>query len=336
MRGRVHRDEHVITVECETATEFLDLLDPRHGYFRPASMTLGAIFRGVKHDKYPLRPTAFRPHSRLLYRQRSVAAPLPTHVTQCAAEVQTLRSFFEIVAREGIRLAEDSPTLRSSLQWWDEILAQDTLISLRSPEVWPPPNLWSLLAIAQHYGVPTRALDWTRSALVAAYFASAGSTTRQCNIAVWAYTHYADRLERAIRRFEWQPDPIHNLVIFSAPEADNPNLMAQRGMFMLYRQTLYETAQTFDVIDYDKLFVQDYAAVSAHATFYKITVPARESSMIRAMLAATGVTAATLFPGLAGAARELREEQRLADLKIRIPSNGASEELQAELMRIAV
>ncbi len=260
---------------------------------------------------------------------------MPTHIKQCAAEVQTLRRFFEIAAREGIRLPEDSPTLRSRLQWWDEVLAHDTLISLDSPQLWPPADLWSLLALAQHYGVPTRVLDWTRSALVAAYFASGGSATRAANIAVWVYTHYADRLERAASRFDRRPDPVHNLVIFSAPEADNPNLRAQRGVFMLHRQRLHETAETFDVFDYDELFVRDYSAVRAYVAFFKVTAPARESTMIRAMLAAGGITAGTLFPGLEGAAREFKEEQRLADAPFRIPSNPASEELQAELLRLA-
>lgn len=53
---------------------------------------------------------------------------------------------------------------------------------------WENPKIWSVLAVARHYGTPTRLLDWSDSILVAAYFASCSKPASDG--AIWWFNQY--------------------------------------------------------------------------------------------------------------------------------------------------
>ena len=106
-----------------------------------------------------------------------------------------------------------------------------------------PKNEIEQLTIAQHYGLPTRLLDWTENALAALYFAVSKESIKDNNAVVWVLSLERDSPllinDPNIKVFE------QNELKFFKPSSIIQRVSSQHGWFSLhpYRgQGFYERA----------------------------------------------------------------------------------------------
>ena len=85
---------------------------------------------------------------------------------------------------------------------------------------------WLVLWLAQHHGVPTRLLDWTRSPLVATYFAV--ENTSACDAAVWVIWGMNPNEVRPKSPFDIKK------VMRVSPLAITPRVQSQSSVFTVH------------------------------------------------------------------------------------------------------
>ncbi|WP_162237679.1 FRG domain-containing protein [Agreia sp. Leaf244] len=190
----------------------------------------------------------------------------------------------------------------------------------RSLPYWPagyPQSDWEHLFAMQHYGLPTRLLDWTTNLLVGVYFALDHDPTRcacgtgKCMPTLWMLDPIL--LNQSNPRFDgipvnilatsddvldpWQPG-VDPGTLGPAPIAlygthNSDRIAAQQGSFTVAGKTI----EPLDVIVADIPDVLKKISLSA------------DRKTLGAQLSLMGVTQSTIYPGLAQLAQDIALEE---------------------------
>jgi len=156
-----------------------------------------------------------------------------------------------------------------------------------------PANDWEWLMLAQHHGLPTRLLDWTTNPLVALYFACASN--KNIDQAGIVYRRRGDtqlRLDQLGQPKYTNPFEIDQVYFFFPPHV-SPRIASQAGAF---------------TISADPVTALPELPSGEFETNDCVLVKAGAKQKILKRLSDLNINAATLFPGLDGVARHIKNE----------------------------
>jgi len=153
----------------------------------------------------------------------------------------------------------------------------------------PPDHLWDWLFLMQHYGAPTRLLDWSTSPLVAAYFAVTEPSCRDCPGAVFRLSPRAQNLR------DTNQDAVY-AIRGDRADLGGYGVAAVMADHFDRRQVAQGSAFTLHNPKFSDLLAHPAAA----STVVKYVIPPTAKISIAVGLEQLGVTRAVLFPDLQG------------------------------------
>ena len=307
-------------IKYQSFIEFVnDVLLPNGSLY---SKLHGFVYRGERTNGYKLLPGALREDNLdLLY---GAGKPIGNQSQwlwwQIHAEYSLIREFYKTANYNGLKI----PKVDAIAKNYNDIFPTE-LMHCKGTYKWITDEIADLAALAQHYGVLTRLIDWSYDLYVALYFASMGAIKaydakrikQDDTMVIWALNAYHIQfLQPTISRI-----PINFVV---PPYYDNPNLNAQKGVLSYWEIDAPGEFEQIDNLQHgivrltdrtslDELIQQycdDYPGKNEHLVLlYKIEIPVQECVEVYDYLCRLGYAAARLFPGYDGVVREIKENE---------------------------
>lgn len=303
--------EYIREYNFVTAEDFLDALVP---WSKKPSLK-GYVFRGHADATYSLVPTALRESSKdniwdysLAYAKLS-GSTTDNDFSQAFVEFQLVRDFYREADIRGLQVPV-SDRLRKKLH---QKVDFQTMASWIDGDKWLPNDMLEVTALAQHYGVLTRLLDWTYDPLIAAFFASRPPANLEGDLCIWGLK------ESEISVVEYYAQDLP-LKLVTPHYYGNPNLAAQKGLFTHWAHSIpgvdslaSDEVRKLPCVDRRPLdvllekYVVGVKEVDANGFFVKLVLPKSQSFQLARLLRDFGYGPAKLFPGYEGVAMELKE-----------------------------
>ena len=278
----------------DTVEEFIELIRPDKKNFKEylKSVNDRYIYRGQADSNWKLIPSLYRN----INRNKILS---DTYDVVCFKHWAHLQDFIYACDLNSSAIPFDSFEFRKFVGAFDNRMVRDSWL-------WPDSKLYELLAYAQHYGVNTELLDWTKNPLIACYFAASQVVKMkkiEGHISIWIFDREKeDSLSNHDEKlFE----------IIEVPKSINQNISTQQGCFTLVRQEIIRgTKLTFNenMDKYEEIKnLNELIAEKKIDALIKISVPCRCAIDILEYCDAYSVNTATLFRGISGAAMYVQE-----------------------------
>jgi hypothetical protein len=290
----------------------------------------GFVFRGHSKESYKLIPNALRPENIEQLWQYVNGGNVNRDQTeflslQIDAEFQLLREFYKLADMQGLGVPAANTFRKNLAQTFDAFGARH----IDQQSIWLPEDLHEATALAQHYEIPTRLLDWTYDPYVALYFALKGVVDASEKFVVWALNKdHISFLQPTVNRI--------NIEFITPHYASNPNLNAQKGLFTLCpvkRLSIMEETKLMQdgrvqLVDRRPLdeFILNTAKKDENVILMKkfivTTDDAHEGLRI---LEKMGYGTSRIFPGYDGVAKQVLERNSEANKSIQPAANAAAD-----------
>lgn len=192
-----------------------------------------------------------------------------------------------------------------------------SLFSFSTPDMserkkWPSNEILELSALAQHYGLPTRLLDWTDDPFIAIYFALKSAMGEKGNLEIWCINR------GAITTAESAGMDL-GVKFYTPHYANNPNIYAQKGLFTYYPvddeitfESHVDANENVDDIDRRPLntIMKETVPHQFHAGLFKrVKLPCHLAIEAFKALSRLGYSSARVFPGYDGVVKQINDRR---------------------------
>lgn len=179
-----------------------------------------------------------------------------------------------------------------------------------------PTDFFHWAELAQHYGVPTRFLDWSQNPLVALFFASSGEDDKDGSVLILHKSNYdcicSEQFEESSK--ESRGDIVTKVMnseldlkypVLYTPYYVDDRMNAQDSYFLVWGTDIVSLEDMFNDAKYwMQLPNQDgsrtFGREQREGILFRITVPGYAKQPLLRELDSVGISARTLFPDMSG------------------------------------